>query len=102
MVASCQGQVGSHLVHHKHVQSFCGTCNRLRITDADGQIKVCLIRGSTELSLRDALRDERISDHDIARLIHHAIKHFRLRGHGTPQAGITDANDNRPMILIGG
>ena len=80
---------------------FCGTCNRLRIT-ADGQIKVCLF-GSTELSLRDALRDERISETDVERLIHHSIqgKQFALGGHGTPQ-GIADANDNRPMILIGG
>ena len=80
---------------------FCGTCNRLRIT-ADGQIKVCLF-GSAELSLRDALRDDRISQENVEQLVHHAIqgKHFSLGGHGTPQ-GIADANDNRPMILIGG
>jgi cyclic pyranopterin phosphate synthase len=80
---------------------FCGTCNRLRIT-ADGQIKVCLF-GATELSLRDALRDETISERDLETLIHHALqqKHFSLGGHTTPQ-GIADANDNRPMTLIGG
>lgn len=80
---------------------FCGTCNRLRLT-ADGKIKVCLF-GSAELSLLDALRDESISQQDVERLIHYAIqgKHFALGGHGTPQ-GIATANDNRPMILIGG
>ena len=80
---------------------FCGTCNRLRLT-ADGQIKVCLF-GSTELSLRDALRDDTISTQDMERLIHYALqgKHFSLGGHGSPQ-GIANANDNRPMILIGG
>jgi cyclic pyranopterin phosphate synthase len=80
---------------------FCGTCNRLRLT-ADGKIKVCLF-GSAELSLLDAIRDESIDQHDIERLIHYAVqgKHFALGGHGTAQ-GIATANDNRPMILIGG
>lgn len=80
---------------------FCGSCNRLRLT-ADGQIKVCLF-GSTELSLRDALRHPQVSTKDLETLIHHAVqrKDFALGGHGTPQ-GIADANDNRPMTLIGG
>ena len=34
--------------------SFCGTCNRLRIT-SDGNLKVCLF-GDAEISLRDVLR----------------------------------------------
>jgi cyclic pyranopterin phosphate synthase len=80
---------------------FCGTCNRLRLT-TDGQIKVCLF-GSTELSLRDAIRDETLTNGDVEKLIHYAVqrKHFALGGHGTAQ-GIADANDNRPMTLIGG
>jgi len=80
---------------------FCGTCNRIRLT-ADGKIKVCLF-GSTELSLRDALRDPNITKNDLQRLIHYAVqrKHFSLGGHGTPQ-DIADANNNRPMTLIGG
>ncbi|KAF2843567.1 molybdenum cofactor biosynthesis prote [Patellaria atrata CBS 101060] len=35
--------------------NFCGTCNRLRIT-SDGNLKVCLFDGTTEVSLRDLLR----------------------------------------------
>lgn len=34
--------------------NFCGTCNRLRITN-DGNLKVCLF-GNTEVSLRDMIR----------------------------------------------
>ena len=81
-------------------QHFCGTCNRLRLT-SDGQIKACLF-GATELSLRDALRSG-VSNEDLERLIHYAVqrKKFALGGHGSAQ-GIADANDNRPMTLIGG
>jgi GTP 3',8-cyclase len=81
-------------------QHFCGTCNRLRLT-ADGQIKVCLF-GSTELSLRDAMRAG-VSQEELEKLIYYAVqkKHAVLGGHGTAQ-GIADANDNRPMTLIGG
>jgi cyclic pyranopterin phosphate synthase len=81
-------------------EHFCGTCNRLRIT-ADGQLKVCLF-GSKEVSLRDAMRAN-ISDEDLMYIIWAALqkKHFALGGHGSAD-GISLANDNRPMILIGG
>lgn len=36
--------------------NFCSSCNRLRIT-ADGNLKVCLFEGKSEISLRDALRN---------------------------------------------
>ena len=45
------GQIGFITSMSDH---FCDTCNRLRIT-ADGNLKVCLF-GSTEVSLRDAIR----------------------------------------------
>jgi cyclic pyranopterin phosphate synthase len=79
---------------------FCGTCNRLRLT-ADGKLKACLF-GSSEVSLRDALRSG-YSTESIEKLIHYAVqrKTFALGGHGSAQ-GIAKANDNRPMTLIGG
>lgn len=81
-------------------EHFCGTCNRIRLT-ADGQLKVCLF-GSTEVSLRDAMR-EGADDADLALIIRAALqkKKFALGGHGNAE-GIKKANDNRPMILIGG
>lgn len=91
---SATGRVGFITSMSEH---FCGSCNRLRIT-ADGQLKVCLF-GSSEVSLRDALR----RGLSLEPLIHYAIqkKHAVLGGHGTAE-GIVKANDNRPMTLIGG
>lgn len=81
-------------------QHFCGTCNRLRLT-ADGKLKACLF-GASELSLRDALRGGH-SEEMLEKLISYAVqrKTFALGGHGSAQ-GIAEANDNRPMTLIGG
>jgi molybdenum cofactor biosynthesis protein A len=81
-------------------QHFCGTCNRLRIT-ADGQLKVCLF-GSTEVSLRDAMRGG-VTDEELGLIVRAALgkKKFALGGHGSAE-GIRVANDNRPMTLIGG
>jgi len=77
-------------------ENFCGSCNRLRMT-ADGNLKVCLF-GNTEISLRDALRDN-ISDDDLKHVIEAAVKRKKAR-----HAGITNlpSMKNRPMILIGG
>jgi len=81
---------------------FCGTCNRLRLT-ADGQIKVCLFDGSSEISLRDALRAGCTTD-ELNRLIYAAVqtKHAALGGHSDPADIMKDAANNRPMTLIGG
>ena len=92
-----KGRVGFITSMSEH---FCGTCNRLRIT-ADGQLKVCLF-GNQEISLRDALRAG-FNENDIQLLIGAAVrkKNFALGGHGD-MYGIREANDNRPMTLIGG
>jgi cyclic pyranopterin phosphate synthase len=96
-VAGHKGRLGFITSMTEH---FCGTCNRIRLT-ADGQLKVCLF-GSTEVSLRDAMR-EGASDTDLALIVKAALqrKKFALGGHGNAE-GIKKANDNRPMILIGG
>lgn len=56
------GQVGFITSMSDH---FCYSCNRLRIT-ADGNLKVCLFEGQSEVSLRDAIRagaeDEEIEE----------------------------------------
>mmetsp|Transcript_8295 Transcript_8295/g.15628 ORF Transcript_8295/g.15628 Transcript_8295/m.15628 type:complete len:490 (-) Transcript_8295:65-1534(-) len=96
-VAGHEGRLGFITSMTEH---FCGTCNRVRLT-ADGQLKVCLF-GSTEVSLRDAMR-EGANDADLALIVRAALqkKKFALGGHGNAE-GIKKANDNRPMILIGG
>ena len=91
-------------------EHFCGGCNRLRIT-ADGQLKACLF-GADEVNIRDALRaaggDDGEGEDAAARgtalhgLVEGALarKHFALGGN-KDMHGIA-ANENRPMILIGG
>ncbi|KAG5874926.1 hypothetical protein JTB14_019594 [Gonioctena quinquepunctata] len=67
-VPGYEGQVGFITSMSEH---FCGSCNRLRIT-ADGNLKVCLF-GNTEISLRDAIRNN-CSDDDLTALISAAVK----------------------------
>ncbi|KAJ8921527.1 hypothetical protein NQ315_003145 [Exocentrus adspersus] len=92
-VPDFQGQVGfiSSMTEH-----FCGSCNRLRLT-ADGNLKVCLF-GNTEVSLRDAIRND-CSDDELMALISAAVKRKKKQ-----HAGMLNLSqmENRPMILIGG
>ncbi|KAH9495515.1 Molybdenum cofactor synthesis protein 1 [Bulinus truncatus] len=73
---------------------FCGSCNRLRVT-ADGNLKVCL-HGQSEVSLRDALRQE-TPDDKLLEIIGAAVKRKKSQ-----HAGMTNLSkmENRPMILI--
>ncbi|XP_017059071.1 molybdenum cofactor biosynthesis protein 1 isoform X2 [Drosophila ficusphila] len=68
-VPGYKGQVGFITSMTEH---FCGTCNRLRLT-ADGNIKVCLF-GNKEFSLRDAMRNENISEEQLVDLIGAAVQ----------------------------
>ena len=87
-------------------EHFCGTCNRLRLT-ADGQLKVCLF-GKTEVSLRDLLRQQGLSDtctDDLLnKIIHYSVqrKNFKLGGHKDMEDLKAHSTENRPMTLIGG
>ena len=87
-------------------EHFCGTCNRLRLT-ADGQLKVCLF-GKTEVSLRDLLRQQGLSDtytDDVLnKIIHYSVqrKNFKLGGHKDMEDLKAHSTENRPMTLIGG
>ena len=77
-------------------ESFCGTCNRLRLT-ADGKIKACLFH-SDERTLRDVMRDGG-SDDDLKQIILGAV-----RAKQAAHAPMDDllAMKNRTMIAIGG
>jgi len=83
---------------------FCGTCNRLRLT-ADGQLKVCLFDGMAHtLSLRDAMRVGKLDAAQMNQIVAYSLrqKHAKLGGHADPQDIQRDADNNRPMTLIGG
>ena len=77
-------------------ESFCGGCNRLRVT-ADGNIKSCLFHPA-EQSLRDAMRAGG-SDADIERLIMNAVD-GKQAAHPPMEELMT--MKNRTMIEIGG
>ncbi len=76
--------------------SFCGTCNRLRLT-ADGHVKSCLFHAS-EIALKGPLRDG-ASDKEIVELIQQAVL---LKQEAHEPMGTLEKMDNRPMIAIGG
>ncbi len=77
-------------------ESFCGGCNRLRVT-ADGNIKSCLFHPA-EQSLRDCMRSGGTDD-DIERLITVAVD-GKQAAHPPMEELMT--MKNRTMIEIGG
>lgn len=76
--------------------SFCGTCNRLRLT-ADGQIKSCLFHPA-EISLRKLLRGGGTDD-ELRPLIRSAV--LQKQEAHPPMAALLNV-ENRAMIEIGG
>jgi len=76
--------------------SFCDSCNRLRLT-ADGSIKSCLFYPA-EVNVRDDMR-QGVTDAMLAGLIRSAVL---LKPAGHPPAEEILASENRAMIEIGG
>ncbi len=91
-----EGSIGTVSFISSMSDSFCGTCNRLRLT-ADGSIKSCLFYPA-ETSLRDALRNG-ITDQTLEEMILHALS---MKPEAHPPAEEIAAADNRAMIEIGG
>lgn len=77
--------------------SFCSSCNRIRLT-ADGNLKVCLF-GREETSLIKLIREGK-SDDEILQEISLAIKRKKAAHDG--MLDLAKDNLNRPMIKIGG
>ncbi len=76
--------------------SFCGTCNRVRIT-ADGSLKSCLFY-QPELSLRDILRSGANDEIIIEKIF--SVIYEKKEGH--PHMQDLKQHENQPMIQIGG
>ncbi len=91
-----EGHTGTVSFISSMSNSFCGTCNRLRLT-SDGSIKSCLFYPA-ETSLRDALR-KGITDQNLEELILQALA---MKPEAHPPAEEIAAADNRAMIEIGG
>lgn len=77
-------------------ESFCGDCNRLRLT-ADGQLKCCLFL-SPDGNLRDALRAGASGD-KLAAIAQNCLDH-KWRAH--PDMSDWQQRDVLPMVQIGG
>lgn len=76
--------------------SFCSTCNRIRLT-ADGSIKSCLF-SPAEVSLRDAMRND-ASDVELVGLMYKALM---LKPEAHEPASAINSDENRSMVQIGG
>ncbi len=77
-------------------ESFCNTCNRIRLT-ADGKFKVCLF-SNKEVDLKKAMRTGK-TDLELTELILNALYNKPLEH--KPMAELV-REDNRRMIEIGG
>jgi cyclic pyranopterin phosphate synthase len=93
---SLEGGKGSISFISSMSDSFCSTCNRVRLT-ADGAIKSCLFYPA-ETNLRDAMRSG-ASDDELRRLI---LLSMSLKPEAHPPAEEIAAQENRTMIEIGG
>jgi cyclic pyranopterin phosphate synthase len=76
--------------------SFCSTCNRLRLT-ADGSVKSCLFY-LAEINLRDRMR-EGADDAEVEKMIRYSLS---LKPEAHAPAEELSQSDNRTMIEIGG
>ena len=78
--------------------SFCHNCNRLRIS-SDGRIKNCLFGEYSAFSLKEALKDNRCTDSQIAKQISQYIKQKNFCHSNITE---TTKHAGNKMIRIGG
>lgn len=91
-----EGTAGSVSFISSMSDSFCGTCNRLRLT-SDGSVKSCLFYPA-EINLRDVVRAG-ASDREIEERILYSLS---MKPEAHPAAEEIATLDNRAMIEIGG
>lgn len=78
-------------------ESFCSSCNRLRLT-ADGSIKSCLFYDA-EINLKEKLRSASCTDEDIKKMILYALEN---KPEAHPPMDELAMMSNRAMVEIGG
>jgi cyclic pyranopterin phosphate synthase len=91
-----EGMMGSVSFVASMTDSFCGDCNRLRLT-AEGALKVCLF-SNREVSLRDPMRDG-ADDAELEAIIREALL-SKWKEH--PDLATLSQVPNRAMVSIGG
>lgn len=90
-----QGAIG---VIPAYSRTFCGTCNRLRIS-ATGGLKTCLY-GNSMLNVRDLMRNPEFTDMHIRNGIQGAVKEKYIDGREAEKHYLTGIMES--MSLIGG
>ncbi|MCB9189781.1 MAG: GTP 3',8-cyclase MoaA [Flavobacteriales bacterium] len=90
------GMKGSFGVISTMTDSFCGGCNRIRLT-ADGHIKNCLFTGDETDLLTPFRRGE-----DILPLVEYSLMNKHLKNGGIDFQDLSTMHDHRSMISIGG
>jgi cyclic pyranopterin phosphate synthase len=93
------GHKGSVGIIAAYSRSFCGTCNRIRITP-DGTFKTCLYDNGV-MNIRDLLRSGR-SDEEIMDNIVHAISGKPKDGREAEQNRSRNKQVTESMATIGG
>jgi molybdenum cofactor biosynthesis protein A len=91
------GMIGRIGIIAAYTRSFCGMCNRLRLTP-QGELLTCLY-SDNGVSLRDALRDG-ASDQRIKEIIIEAVSKKEKDGHSAEAARSKSIEDS--MAIIGG
>lgn len=91
-----EGHTGTVSFITSMTDSFCSSCNRLRLT-AEGGIKSCLFY-APEISVRDAMRNG-ASDNDLRALI---LESVLGKPEAHPPMEELAATENRSMVEIGG
>lgn len=92
------GHKGNVGIIAAYTRSFCGACNRIRITP-QGSLKTCLYGGSV-LNIKDMMRID-MTDEDIQHALTDAIQHKAKDGHEA-EAQRAKLNINESMAAIGG
>lgn len=90
-VPGFKGSVG---IIAAYTRSFCGSCNRIRITP-QGMLKTCLYDGGV-LNIRDLVR-QGLDDSEVFAAVNDAIQHRATNGHEAEQNAIHES-----MATIGG
>ncbi|MFB6455489.1 GTP 3',8-cyclase MoaA [Chitinophaga sp. Hz27] len=98
MTYKIPGYYGNIGVIPAYSRTFCGTCNRLRIS-ATGSIKTCLY-GNHMLNVRDLMRSKDFEDRNIRSGLHAAINARFIDGFEAEKYFIQDQKES--MSIIGG
>ncbi len=97
LISSPEGFVGRVGIIAGFSRSFCGTCNRIRVT-ANGDVKTCLY-GHSKLNLKRCM-EQKLSSKKIQSLITNLIQKRAIDGHAT-EAGLAKKGYSS-MSEIGG